>query len=180
MCCCYSGKSIALWRHNLLNSASCSCLSSWKTFQVQNIITRRSLVTKITVQKITAFLVPLPLPSPTPAQGWEFAHSLICSFAHLLILLKSNERLWAICSDRSRQMSDRERIAQVDQRKWATVRVSLRSLKTNERFAQVDQKKWATLSVSPRSLKTNEWFAQVAQRKWANEQFTQKNLAKQI
>ena len=38
-------------------------------------------------------------------QGWEFAHSLI--------LLKSNEQLWAICSDRSRQMSDRERIAQV-------------------------------------------------------------------
>ena len=46
-------------------------------------------------------------------QGWEFAHSLIS--------LKSNEQLWAIRSDRSRQMSNRERIAQVAQRKWATV-----------------------------------------------------------
>ena len=69
----------------------------------------------------------------------SFAH---CSFAHLLILLKSNEWLWAIRSDRSRQMSDRERIAQVTQRKWATVSESLRSLKTNERpWAQVMQRK---------------------------------------
>ena len=30
-------------------------------------------------------------------KGWEFAHLLI---AHLLIALKSTERLWAICSDR--------------------------------------------------------------------------------
>ena len=63
-------------------------------------------------------------------QGWEFAHSLI---AHWLIFLKSNERLWASRSDRSRQMSDRERIAQVAQRKWATTSESLRSLKTTER-----------------------------------------------
>ena len=56
----------------------------------------------------------------------SFAHS---SFAHLLISLKSNERLWAIRSDRSRQMSDCEQIAQVAQRKWATVSESLRSLK---------------------------------------------------
>ena len=53
-------------------------------------------------------------------QGWEFAHSLI-----LLISLKSIEQLWAICSDRSRQMSDLERFAQVAHDKWA-----------NERFAQ--------------------------------------------
>ena len=39
------------------------------------------------------------MPNPAVKQGWEFAHSLI---AHLLISLKSNERLWAICSDRSR------------------------------------------------------------------------------
>ena len=54
-------------------------------------------------------------------QGWEFAHSLIAHsliahslIAHSLIAhsLKSNERLLAIRSDRSRQMSDRERIAQ--------------------------------------------------------------------
>ena len=63
----------------------------------------------------------------------SFAHH---SFAHSLILLKSNERLWAIRSDRSRQMSDREGIAQVTQRKWATVSESLSSLKTNGRFAQ--------------------------------------------
>ena len=36
------------------------------------------------------------------------------------------------CSDRSRQMSDRERIDQVTQRKWATVSELLRLLKTNE------------------------------------------------
>ena len=80
-------------------------------------------------------------------QGWEFAHlliahSLIRSFAHslirwfvdLLVLLKSNDRLLAI---RSRQMSDRDRIAQVVQRKWATVRKSLRSHDkwSNEQFA---------------------------------------------
>ena len=35
----------------------------------------------------------------------------------LLISLKSNERLSAICSDLSRQMSDCEQIAQVAQRK---------------------------------------------------------------
>ena len=60
----------------------------------------------------------------------SFAHR---TFAHLLISLKSNERLWAIRSDRSREMSDRERIPQVAQRKWATVSESLRSHKTNER-----------------------------------------------
>ena len=54
------------------------------------------------------------------------------SFAHSLILLKSNELLWAIRSDRSRQMSNCERIAQVAQDKWATVSESLRSLMTNE------------------------------------------------
>ena len=42
---------------------------------------------------------------------------LIRSFAHLLISLKSNQQLRAIRLDRSRQMSDRERIAQVAQRK---------------------------------------------------------------
>ena len=52
---------------------------------------------------------------PNPAQSWEFAHSLIAHslIAHLLISLKSNEQLWTIRSDRSRQMSDRERFALV-------------------------------------------------------------------
>ena len=65
----------------------------------------------------------------------SFAH---CSFAHLLIAhfaqikwatgsdslrsLKTNERLWANPSGRSRQMSDREQIAQValtNKQPWA-------------------------------------------------------------
>ena len=61
------------------------------------------------------------------SQVWEFAHSLIS--------LKSNEGLWAIHSDRSRQMSDCERIAQVAQAKWATVSDSLRSLMINEQMS---------------------------------------------
>ena len=48
----------------------------------------------------------------------SFVH---CSFAHSLISLKSNEGLWAIRTDRSRQMSDREQIDQVAQDKWVTV-----------------------------------------------------------
>ena len=48
----------------------------------------------------------------TVNQGWECTHSLI--------LLKWNERPWAIRSDHSRKMSDRERIAQVAQRNWAS------------------------------------------------------------
>ena len=62
-------------------------------------------------------------------QGWEFPHSLI---AHSLISLKSKERLRAIRSDRSRQMSDCERIVQVAHIKRATVSEMLRSLITNE------------------------------------------------
>ena len=53
-----------------------------------------------------------PLPCPHPGLG-------IRSFAQSLISLKSNEQLWAIRSDRSRQMSDCERIAQVARDKWA-------------------------------------------------------------
>ena len=50
---------------------------------------------------------------------------------HSLISLKSNERLWAIRSDHSRQISDCEQIAQVAQAKWAKVCESLRLLMTN-------------------------------------------------
>ena len=120
-------------------------------------------------------------------QGWEFAHALI---AHLLISLKSNEGLWAICSDRSRQTSDHEQIAQVAERKLA-------SLKTNERFAQVAQRKWANEQIAQKKFGENskilclvcfitifcnkkneriahflsfgkrcEWIAQVAHQKW--------------
>ena len=86
----------------------------------------------------------------------SFAHR---SFAHLLILLKSNEQLWALRSDRSRQMSDHEQISQVAQRKWVTVSDSLRLLRGNEQ---------------------SERIAHFAHQKWANERFAQKNLAKQI
>ena len=74
--------------------------------------------------------------------------SLIRSIAHSLISLKSNEQLWAIRSDRSRQMSDCEQIAQVAQRKWAIVSKLLRSLKTNER-------PWAIRSGSSEEM--SEW-----------------------
>ena len=56
------------------------------------------------------------------SQGWEVAHLLN---AHLLILLKSIERLREICSGRSWKMSDLEQFAQVAHDKWA-----------NELFAQ--------------------------------------------
>ena len=64
----------------------------------------------------------------------SFAHR---SCAHLLISLKSIERLWAIHSDRSRKMSDCEQIAQVDQDIWATMSELLRSLMTNERLWEI-------------------------------------------
>ena len=60
-------------------------------------------------------------------QGWEFAH--------LLISLKSNEWLWAICSDRSKQMSHCERFAQVAHDKWATMSDLLMSLMINEQMS---------------------------------------------
>ena len=59
----------------------------------------------------------------------SFAHR---SLAHLLMSLKSNERLRAICSDHSRQISDCEQIPQVAHIKRATVSGLLRSLMTNE------------------------------------------------
>ena len=58
----------------------------------------------------------------------------IRSFAHRSFaqLLRSNERLWAIRSYCSRQMSNCERIAQVAHVKRATVSNSLRSIMINE------------------------------------------------
>ena len=118
-------------------------------------------------------------------QGWELAHSFI---AHLLILLKSNERLWAIRSDRSRLISDREGIAQVAQRKCTTVSESLRPLRGNEqpwgnrsgqseeisdceRIAQITQDKWATLSNSLRSLRGNERLSDSLKKIWLYTHF---------
>ena len=54
-------------------------------------------------------------------QGWEFAHFAQIKWATVsesLRLLRGNERLWVNRSGLSRQMSNRERFAQVTQRKW--------------------------------------------------------------
>ena len=91
----------------------------------------------------------------------SFAHR---SLAHSLILLKTNEWLWAIPSDpdlskllkslrrndwpwanrsdRSEEMSDRERIAQAAQDKWAILSYWLRSLRGNERMSNSLKKFW--------------------------------------
>ena len=64
----------------------------------------------------------------------------------MLISLKLNERLWAICSDRSRQISDCEQISQVAQDK----------MNNRERIAHVAHDKWARVSDSLKSLMINE------------------------
>ena len=88
-------------------------------------------------------------------EGPRVGNSLI---AHSLKSLRTNERMWAIRSSSSGQMSDCERIAQVAHDKWANVSVSLWSLRTNERIA------WFFLSKSLISLSLT-----------INEQFPQKN-----
>ena len=81
----------------------------------------------------------------------SFAH---CSFAHLLILLKSNE------------LSDCERFSQI-----ATMSESLRSLKKNVRpLANPSGYSW--------QMSDREQLAQVAHDKWVNERFARKNFAK--
>ena len=65
----------------------------------------------------------------------SFAHFAQIKWATLsdsLRSLKTNEQLWANRSIRSKEMSNREQIAQVAQDKWATVSDSLRSLRGNE------------------------------------------------
>ena len=97
---------------------------------------------------------------------------LIHSFCHFAQIKWA---LWAMHSDRSRQISDREWIALVAQRKWATVSDSLRWLRGNdrcERIAHFAHQKWATMSNLLRSLRGNErceWIAHFAHQKWANE-----------
>ena len=83
-------------------------------------------------------------------QIYRAGNSLNCSS---LISHKSNERLWAIRSDRSRQM-----------------RELLRSLISKEL-------PWANHSGLSYQKSYRERFAQVAHDKWANERFTQKTLA---
>ena len=100
---------------------------------------------------------------------------LIHSFCHFAQIKWA---LWAMHSDRSRQISDREWIALVAQRKWATVSDSLRWLRGNdrcERIAHFAHQKWATMSNLLRSLRGNERcerIAHFAHQKWANEGIT--------
>ena len=51
--------------------------------------------------------------------------------------LRKNEHLWANRSDRSGQMNNHERIAQVDHDKRATVRDSIRSLMIKELMSKI-------------------------------------------
>ena len=125
-------------------------------------------------------------PALRPGLGIRsFAHRL---FAHLLRSLKSNEQLWAICSDRSGQRSDCEPIAQVTHDKWATVSDSLRSLMINEQnFKKSKIIFFGTFFVCLKkqmiahSLFFNEWcerIAQAAHQKWASMSYSLRSLTK--
>ena len=93
---------------------------------------------------------------PTFWAAFLLLESLSDRAGNSLISLKSTEQLWEIRSERSRQMSDRERIAQVAQLSWAIMSDSLRSLRGNELC---------------------EWITHFAHKKWANERFAKKILA---
>ena len=93
----------------------------------------------------------------TRAGNWLICSSLIRSFAHLFILLKSNERLWAICSDHSRKMSDYERIPQVEQMSNSLKKCCLKNLKSYFLVCFIKVfffKKWSICSF-PRFLVSN-------------------------
>ena len=83
----------------------------------------------------------------------------ICSFAHSLRLLKSNERLWVIRSDRSGQMSDCEQIAQVAHVKRATGSESLRSLMTNDQQWAIHSGSFMIIEWMSKSLIFSEQIA---------------------
>ena len=75
----------------------------------------------------------------------------------MLILLKSNERLWAICSDHSRKMSDYERIPQVEQMSNSLKKCCLKNLKSYFLVCFIKVfffKKWSICSF-PRFLVSN-------------------------
>ena len=75
---------------------------------------------------------------------------LIHSFPHFLILLKSNEQLWVICSDRSSQMSD-----------------SLSSLIINEQMGNLLKTIW--LKKSKINFLRMFYIGFFCFKKWANE-----------
>ena len=81
-------------------------------------------------------------------QGWEFAHSLIS--------IRSNERLWAIRSDGSGQMSNYEGIFRLlimsKERPWGNCSGRSWQKSDCERFAQVDYDKWVNQFFFSKSL----------------------------
>ena len=67
----------------------------------------------------------------------QFAQINWATMSDSLRSLETNEPLWANHSGRSRQISEREQIAQVTHNKWATVSDSLRSLIINEQMSDL-------------------------------------------
>ena len=66
--------------------------------------------------------------------------------------------MWVICSGRSGQMSDCDRIAQVAHEKWANVSDLLRSLRTNERQIARFCSKWFILSFAHKIIRKKLYF----------------------
>ena len=83
---------------------------------------------------------------------------LICSFR------KSNERLWAIRSDRSRQVSESERL-------WGNRSGCSYQKSDYERIAQVAHDKWTTVSDSLRSLMINEQMSDLLKKCWLKKSY---------
>ena len=110
--------------------------------------------------------VPSSITDMQMMQGWEFAHSLIS--------IRSNERLWAIRSDGSGQMSNYEGIFRLlimsKERPWGNCSGRSWQKSDCERFAQVDYDKWVN-----HFFLANRSFALSLTKK---EQFDQKKLTK--
>ena len=107
-------------------------------------------------------------------QGWEFAHFAQIKWAtvsDLLRSLKTNERLWANRSRRSRKISNCERIAQAAQDKWATHdKCAIRSKKIYIGFCIKKWEMWANHSGrSPKMSDVSELLRSLAknERPWA-------------
>ena len=108
--------------------------------------------------------------------------SLICSFPHnaqikwatvsdSLRSLKTNERPWLNRSGRTRQMSNREWIAQVAHDKWATVSDSLRSLMINKQMSASLKNFWLTNLKSYLLVCFTVHIYIFLSKKWANCSF---------
>ena len=83
-------------------------------------------------------------------QGWDFAHSLR--------LLRTNERLWANCSDCSGKKSDSEKITQAAHDKQVTMSEWLSSLCKKERHEWFACDSSKLLSKMSNSLRKKTYF----------------------